>query len=229
MSLAILKDWAEDDRPREKLINSGPRGLSNAELLAIILGSGSRNETALALAQRVLQDSQSNWDRLGQQSIEQLQQFEGIGPVKAATITACLEIGRRKKGEPIKQQEIKSSTQAHQLVRSKFEDLSHEEFWVIYLDRGNHVITTWRASQGGVSGTVIDARMLLKKAIELMASGIILTHNHPSGRLVPSTSDKTLTKRVAKAARLVDVKVLDHLIIHGSQYMSFADEQLMPE
>lgn len=223
-----IKAWAEDDRPREKLILKGRQALSDAELIAILLSSGNRNETAVQLAQRILNNHKNSINELAKLQLSDLQKFKGIGEAKAITIAAALEIGRRRTDEVVEEkQKITSSTQAYQLLKAKLNDLPYEEFWVIFTNRRNAVIKTECISRGGISGTVVDVRLILKPAIELLASGIILAHNHPSGNLKPSREDILLTKKVKEAAKLLDIVLQDHIIIGDSNYLSLMDEGLI--
>ncbi len=223
-----IKAWAEDDRPREKLIAKGRQALSDAELLAILLTSGNKSETAVQLAQRILNENQNSINQLAKLQISDLKKFKGVGEVKAITITAALELGRRRIEDPAEEkQKIVSSKQAYDILKSKLSDLPYEEFWVIFMNRRNSVIKTECISRGGVSGTVVDIRLILKPAIENLASSIILSHNHPSGNLKPSHEDILLTKKVKEAAKLIDVSLQDHLIIGDGNYLSLADEGLM--
>lgn len=223
-----MKNWDSDNLPREKMIKYGIKALSDAELLAIVINSGSKNESALELAKRILQDNQNELDDVGKLSVERLKSYKGIGLKKATNILASLELGRRRlmtnRNKILK---ISCSNDAFEILRIDISDLSHEEFWVLYLDRSNKVIDKKKISQGGISGTVIDVRIILKQAIEKLASAIILSHNHPSGNVRPSQNDLDITKKTVEAARLVDIKVLDHLIICGSEYLSLADEGLI--
>ncbi|CAG5080029.1 RadC family protein [Parvicella tangerina] len=219
-----LRELAEDDRPREKMIQKGTQSLSDAELIAILIGSGNRQETAVQLSQRVLNNYNHNLISLSRSSIKELQQFKGIGEAKAITIAAAMELGRRRaaQSENVVQQ-ISSSKAAYEVLKAKLEDLPHEEFWVMLLSRSNKVIDIQMIGRGGISGTVADVRVILKLAIESLASGIILGHNHPSGNLSPSNADITLTHKVKESAKLMDVAVLDHLIVTDTSYYSFAD------
>jgi DNA repair protein RadC len=219
-----IKTLSLDDRPREKLVKSGRTYLSDAELLAIIIGSGNRTENSVQLAQRMLYESDGDINKLAKLSINDLKKYKGIGVVKAINISAAFELGRRRlktSGSPAKK--IQSSKDAYILLQDKLSDLSHEEAWMLLLNRANKVIQTVNLSKGGMVGTQIDIRLILKTVIEHKAVGIILAHNHPSGNLLPSESDITLTKSVQKAAALIDVSVLDHLIIGDNAYYSFAD------
>lgn len=223
-----IKAWAEDDRPREKLITKGRQALSDAELLAILLSSGNKNETAVQLAQRILNSNQNSINQLAKLQLNDLKKYKGVGEAKAVTIAAALEIGRRRTDETNEEKvKITSSKVAYDILKSKLSDLPHEEFWVLFLNRQNSVIKTECISRGGVSGTVVDVRLILKPAIEHLASGIILSHNHPSGNLKPSNEDIHLTKKVKEAAKLVDITLMDHLIIGEQSYFSFADEGII--
>jgi DNA repair protein RadC len=223
-----LKFLAEDDRPREKLINIGRQNLSDAELLAIILGSGSREETAVQLAQRILNTHHNNLSLLAKVSVNELKKFKGVGEAKAVNIAAAFELGRRRVDTEVESKpKIATSIDAFKLLNSKLSDLPHEEFWILLLNRAHSVIKMLCISKGGISGTVVDARLILKPAIEHLASSIILCHNHPSGQLKPSEQDISLTKKLKESARLMEISILDHLIIGDQKYLSFADEGLM--
>lgn len=219
-----LRDLAEDDRPREKMLQKGTQSLSDAELIAILIGSGNRQETAVQLSQRMLNNYQHNLISLSRTSIKDLQQFKGIGEAKAITIAAALELGRRRSAQSERVvQQISSSKAAYEIMKAKLEDLPHEEFWVMLLSRNNKVLDLQMIGRGGISGTVADVRVILKLALENLASGIILAHNHPSGNLSPSNADISLTHKVKESAKLMDIAVLDHLIITDTSYYSFAD------
>ncbi|MES2514363.1 MAG: DNA repair protein RadC [Bacteroidota bacterium] len=223
-----IKSWAEDDRPREKLVSKGRHALSDAELLAILLASGNRNETAVQLAQRILKENKNSINELAKLQLNDLKKFKGVGEAKAVTIAAALEIGRRRTDEDIEAKtKIVSPKQAFDLFRSKLSDLPHEEFWVIFLSRSNSVLKTECISKGGISGTVVDVRLILKPALECLASSVILAHNHPSGNLKPSQEDIHLTKKIKDAAKLMDIGLQDHLIIGDQTYYSFADEGIL--
>lgn len=223
-----IKDWAEDDRPREKLLSKGISSLSDAELLAIIIGSGNTSETAVELSKRILQSAQNNLNLLGKFSVPDLQKFKGIGEAKAISIVSALELGRRrKKAEVIEKPQIQSSNDVFELFQPLLADIPHEEFWVALLNRSNRIIDTIRVSQGGVSGTVTDIRLILKHAIEKLASSIILCHNHPSGNNKPSDNDIAITRKVKDAGNVMDIAVLDHIIICEKNYYSFADEGII--
>lgn len=223
-----IKSWAEDDRPREKLLAQGRSALSDAELIAIIIGSGSRDESAVDLSKRILHSIDNNLNELGKLTVNDLMKFKGIGEAKAITIAAALELGRRRKEqEPKKKIKIASSKDAFDIFFPLLEDVPHEEFWVLLLNHQNKVIDKVCVSRGGVSGTVADAKLIFKVAIEKLASSIVLCHNHPSGNLQPSHQDKELTKKLKQAGSTLDIAVLDHIIIGDTNYFSFADEGLL--
>lgn len=226
--LTAIKQWAEDDRPREKLTTKGPAALTDAELMAILIGSGSRNESAVDLCKRILASTQNNLSELAKLSIANLMKFKGIGDAKAITIVAALELGKRRRlAEAVKQEVVTSSQTAYNLLLPVFEDLKYEEFWVIYLNRANKVIKKEKVSTGGVAGTVVDTKIIFKLAVELLASSIILAHNHPSGNLKPSQQDVVLTRNIKQAAQLFDMNLFDHLIVTEQGYYSFADEGVL--
>ena len=223
-----IKRWAEEDRPREKLLLKGKSSLSEAELIAILIGSGNTEQTAVELSQHILSQCEHNLANLARLSVKDLQKFKGIGEAKAISIVAALELGRRRKeSEPSKKVKITSSDDAFQLLHGDMMDLNHEEFWLLLLKRNNEVIKKEMLSRGGVSGTVVDAKIIFKRALEETASGLILAHNHPSGNLKPSQEDINLTKRLKEAGRSLDISVLDHLIITDHTFFSFADEGLL--
>ncbi|RLD78716.1 MAG: hypothetical protein DRJ10_09895 [Bacteroidetes bacterium] len=220
-----IKDWALEDRPREKLIAKGLQSLSDAELIAILIGSGNREETAVELSKQILKSVDNNLNTLGKLSLNDLQKFKGIGEAKAITIVAALELGRRRKlSEIVERKTIRSSKDIFEFFHPILADLPHEEFWVVFLNQSNKIIDKYRVSQGGISGTVIDVRLIMKAAIEKLASGIILCHNHPSGNLKPSGSDIKITKKMRDAGEIMEIKVLDHIIVTDESYFSFADE-----
>lgn len=226
--LHTIKDWNEEDRPREKLLQRGETALTDAELLAILLGSGNREETAVGLAKRILHDVDDSLSALARKSIAEFQQYKGIGTAKAVTLMAALELGRRRRLAQANQQtKIRSSKDVFERMQPILSDLSHEEFWVLYLNNANVVLHSEKHTQGGLTGTLVDSRLVLKQALLLGAVAIILVHNHPSGTLVASQSDKILTKKMQNAAKTLDIKVLDHLIITEKAYFSFADENMM--
>ncbi len=223
-----IKEWAEDDRPREKMLTKGRQSLSDAELLAILIGSGSQEESAVSLCRRILQNYSNNITALSQSSIHDLMKFKGIGEAKAISILAALELGRRRQFAEAKEKiSVKGSQDAYLYLAPLLQDNPLEESWVIFLNRANKVIDTQRLSIGGVAATIIEPRWIFKHAIEKLASGIILSHNHPSGNLKPSQADLDITKKVKAGAALLDIQLLDHLIISDSGYFSFADEGLL--
>ncbi|WP_068596961.1 RadC family protein [Vaginella massiliensis] len=223
-----IKNWAEDDRPREKLALKGRSALSDAELLAIILGSGNREESAVELAKRILNNTQHNWNELAKFSIQDLCQFKGVGEAKAISIITALEIGRRRNAQAILERpKISSSQDAFQLLSPQIGDLAIEEFWIMFLNQGNRVLKLEQISRGGITQTAVDIRIIFKKALELMATAIILAHNHPSGNLIASEADKALTRKITEAAKYLDIQVLDHLIVGQKNYLSFADQGMM--
>jgi DNA repair protein RadC len=223
-----IKHWKEDDRPREKLINKGKMSLSDAELIAILIGSGSKSESAVELSKRILNASSNNLNALARMSVEQLMQFKGIGQAKAVTIVTALEIGlRRRLEEALEYPKISSSKAVFEIMQPLIGTLQHEEFWVLYLNNSNKVIHKFQLSKGGITGTLVDTRLVFKKAIELSSTAIILTHNHPSGTLIPSMADKKLTEKIKTAGNTLDIKILDHLIITEKAYFSFADDNIL--
>ena len=223
-----ITSWSLDDRPREKLLEKGNKALSDAELIAILIGSGSRNESAVDLAKRILASTNANLNQLARLSLNDLQEFKGIGEAKAVSIVAALELGRRRRLETaLEKPKITSSKNAFELMQPYIGDLNHEEFWVIYLNNSNKVLARQQLSKGGFTGTLVDTRLVLKKALEVSATGLILCHNHPSGKLTPSQSDKNLTKKIIEAGSVMDIKVLDHLIVTEKSYFSFADEGIL--
>lgn len=220
-----INQWAEDDRPREKLLLKGKNALSDSELLAILIGSGSRNESAVQLCQRILKSVDSNLTQLGKLSLSQLVQFKGIGEAKAISIMAALELGRRRRlEETTSLTQVTSSRIVFDLMQPLIGELPHEEFWVLYLNNSNKVIHKAQISKGGITGTVVDTRIIFKTAFEYYATSLILCHNHPSGKLMPSEADKQITKKIRVAGDVVEVKVLDHIIITEKGYYSFQDE-----
>ena len=222
-----IKQWAEDDKPREKLMLKGKQVLSDAELLAILIGSGSRNESAVDLSKRIL-SSVSNLKALGRLTLKQLTEFKGIGEAKGITILAAMELGRRRGSEEeVELKKITSSKSAFDIMHPIIGDLMHEEFWVLYLNNSNKVIYKSQLSKGGITGTVVDIRIVFKTAFEQNATSIILCHNHPSGTLVASDADKQITKKLKEAGKMLEINILDHLIIANSTYMSFADEGIL--
>lgn len=223
-----IKAWAEEDRPREKLLSKGRHNLSEAELMAIIISSGNERESALELARRILQSCGNRLNRLGKLTVNDLIRFHGIGHAKAVSIIAALELGRRRKeagGERGKR--ITGSSDVFKTMLPFMEDLTHEEFWMIALNRGNRIISSKRISQGGISGTVADPRIIFKFAIEQLASAVIFCHNHPSGNTKPSEADRELTKKLVISGDILEITVLDHVIVTDKGFFSFADEGLI--
>lgn len=223
-----IKNWSEDDQPREKLLYKGKQVLSDAELLAILIGSGSRNESAVDLCKRILQSNDNHLHQLQKQSVAQLMNFKGIGQAKAITIVAAMELANRIKRSEIKElKQISSSFDAFQLMQTLIGDLPHEEFWVLCLNNSNKVIYQFQLSKGGLTSTVVDIRMLFKTALEHLSTAILLIHNHPSGQLRPSQADKEITKKIAQAGEHLEIRLLDHIIITRESYYSFADNGLI--
>lgn len=223
-----IKNWSQDDQPREKLRDKGRASLSDAELVAILIGSGNRDESAVDLCKRILASVDNNLSELGKLSIRQLMEFKGIGEAKAISIAAALELGRRRRGEEaLEKKKITSSTSVFELMQPIIGDLPHEEFWIVYLNNSNKVLLKKQESKGGITGTLVDVRLVLKKALEVGATSLILAHNHPSGTLMPSNADKQLTLKLKNAAESIDIKVLDHLIVTEKAYFSFADDNLL--
>ena len=228
MKKISIKSWALDDRPREKLMLKGKTILSNAELIAILIGSGNRNESAVALSQKILLSIDNDLNALAKLSIEELMKFKGIGEAKAISIITALELGKRRQFETKEIiEQIKSSLNAATILQPLLGDLEHEEFWVLYLNNSNTVLAKTQISKGGFTATLVDIRLLFKKALKLSAVGIIVAHNHPSGKLKPSTSDIQLTNKIKEAGVTLDIKLLDHLIITEKAYFSFTDEGIL--
>jgi len=225
---STLKSWAEDDRPREKMLFKGERALSNAELIAILIGSGSAKETAVELSKRILMACENDLSKLGRMTILDLERFKGIGQAKAIIIKAALELGKRRQHTGTeKKKSVKSSKDAYQLIAPMLQDKRIEEFWIMLFNRRNVLIDMQLVSIGGVSSTVVDAKIVFKKALDHLASGIILVHNHPSGNKSPGQSDIVLTKKLNDAASYLDIDLLDHLILTDHDYFSFRDEGML--
>jgi DNA repair protein RadC len=223
-----LKEWAVEDRPREKMLSRGPRALSDAELIAILIGSGSAEETAVELSRRILHAVDNDLDDLGRRNSDFLTRFKGIGEAKAINILAAMELGRRRReitlpGKPA----ITGSHDAAALMTPLLGDLDHEEFWILLLNRSNRVLDKYMVSKGGITGTVIDVRTIMKCAVEKSATSMILCHNHPSGNLSPSDADLQITRKIKDAGQLMEIQVLDHLIITQKSHFSFADNGLL--
>ena len=223
-----IKFLAEDDRPREKFLLKGRNSLSDSELLAIIMGSGSREETAVELARKILASVNNNWHQLSLLTIKDLTKFKGVGEVKAISIATALEIGRRRASQEIPEKpQISSSNDAYQILKLHLADLRTEEFWAIFLNQSNKVIHIAQLTQGGINQSIVDIRIVFKTALDHFATGIIISHNHPSGNLKPSAEDIQITKKIKDAGNLMSVQLLDHLIITQNSYLSFADEGLL--
>ena len=223
-----IKYLAEDDRPREKFLLKGKNAVSDAELLAIIMGSGNRDETAVELARRILGSVGNNFHNLSKLSIQDLMKFKGVGEAKAISIATALEIGRRRASQEVPdRKEIKSSSDAFEILKPHLSDLNTEEFWCIFLNQKNGVIQTKPLTSGGINMSIVDVRVLFKNALDLFATGIIVAHNHPSGNLKPSAEDLKITKQIRESGDILNIKLMDHLIITQSSYYSFADEGIL--
>ena len=223
-----IKDWAEDDQPREKLLYKGPAALSNAELIAILIGSGNTEESAVALSKRIMNEVNDNLAELSRLTISDLQRYKGIGEAKAITIAAALELGRRRSTSILNEKpQLKDSKTAFILLQKELGDLNYENFCILLLNRANKVLRAVKISDGGITGTVVDPRKVFKIALDNNATSIILGHNHPSGQLSPSDADIKLTRKLKEAGEMLDLPVLDHLIIGDGNYYSFADEGIM--
>jgi DNA repair protein RadC len=223
-----IRSWNEDDRPREKLSQKGPSSLSDAELLAILIGSGTRQYSALDLARMVLHRANNNLVELSKIPSYQLREIRGIGEARSVIITAALELGRRRQGaDAVARPMIKSSNDLYRQMDYRISHLSHEEFWVASINQSNRLIGCRKISSGGITSTIADVRIMLRYALEMNATSIALFHNHPSGNLKPSDADLRLTKNIVQAATWMDIRVLDHIIIGDSGYFSFADQQLL--
>ena len=223
-----IKAWAVEDRPREKLISRGLSALTDAELIAILISSGNSRESAVELSRRIMDSIHHNLNELGKLNCDELKKFRGIGQAKAITLIAAMELGRRRnQSEALDNGQIKGSRDAADYLRPEIGDLAYEEFWVLFLNRQNKVIDKRKLSQGGMTGTVIDVRLVLKLALEKHATSMIFCHNHPSGNLDPSEADKKITKQLKEAAAVMEIPVIDHLIVTQAGYFSFADEGLL--
>lgn len=223
-----IRNWAEDDRPREKLLLKGKSALSDAELIAILIGSGNRHESAVALSKRILMSVGSNLIELSKLSVADLEKFNGVGIAKALSIIAALELGRRRReSEVMERKSIHSSRDVFELMQSALIDNIYEEFWIVLLNRANKVTGKYSISEGGIAGTVADPRKIYKLALENNATGIVLCHNHPSGNVRPSDADIKLTRKLKDAGLLLDIQIIDHVIIGDEKYFSFADEGIL--
>jgi len=223
-----IKSWAEEDRPREKLLLKGRHVLTDAELIAILIGSGSKKESAVELSKRILSEFGNNLNEIAKLSVQDLMKFKGIGEAKAISIVAAMELGRRRKEtETLKREKVITSKDIFEIFRPQFMDLPHEEFHILLLNRSNHLIRKENVSKGGISGTVVDPKIIFKIALTHQASSIVLCHNHPSGNLKPSAEDISLTKKIKEAGAFLEIPILDHVIISDMGYFSFADEGMM--
>lgn len=223
-----IKEWAKNDRPREKLLNIGAKDLTDSELLAILIQNGSKGKTAVDLGKEVLKLGKDNLAELGKLTVKDLMKVKGIGEAKAITIAAALELGRRRQSAPLLDKPVaKDSEFTAQYIQARLKDLKHEVFGVLFLNRANKITRFEIISEGGITGTIADPRIILKKALDENAVGLIICHNHPSGNLHPSQADKDLTRKIKDAAQLLDIKLLDHIIISESGYFSFSDEGLL--
>lgn len=223
-----IKAWAEEDRPREKLNSLGRRSLTDAELIAILIGSGSRTESAVELSKRILHHYENDLNKLGKASVSELSRFKGIGEAKAISIIAALEVGRRRNETEVKVLDsVTGSKDAYNVLRKTFMDLNHEEFWILLLNQAGKVIAKELISKGGLTGTVADPKIIFNIALQHSAVSIVMAHNHPSGNLKPSQLDIDLTKKIANAGKLLDINVLDHIIVTNDGFYSFADERVL--
>jgi DNA repair protein RadC len=223
-----IKNWNLDDRPREKLLHKGTASLSNAEIMAILIGSGNKDESAVALSRRILASVENDLGALGKLSINDLLKFKGIGQAKAVSILAAAELGRRRRlQDATKSLKITSARDVFEVMQPLIGELGHEEFWILYLTNANKIIEKFQVSKGGITGTLVDIRLVLKQAIQLGATAMIVSHNHPSGNLKPSTADKQLTLKLKESCAQLDISLLDHLIITEKDYFSFADNSLL--
>lgn len=223
-----IKNWSLNDRPREKLLAQGSTALSNAELIAILIGSGTRSMSAVELSRLILNESDNSLDKLGKVSIKNLMKFNGIGEAKAITIAAAMELGRRRSTEmPLELPQITSSKDAFRILKPILGELPHEEFWILYLNNSNKVVAKHQISKGGFTGTYVDTRIVCKLALEENAVAMILAHNHPSGKLKPSQPDQQLTQKLKIAAQTLDIQILDHLIVTQQSFYSFADNGIL--
>jgi DNA repair protein RadC len=226
---ASIKEWDDADRPREKLLAKGKQALSHAELIAILLGSGNRNESAVDLAKRILKSVENSLPELSKMSIAELMKFKGIGEAKAISIVAAMELGKRRLGaDAFERKKIASSRDVFEIFQAELADSQYEEFWILLLNRANKIMKKVKISDGGVSGTVADPKRIFRAAIDNMASSIILCHNHPSGNIQASNADRDLTRKVVNGAKYFDISVLDHIIIGDGNFYSFADDGRMP-
>lgn len=223
---SVIREWPIDDRPREKMIHNGAETLSNAELVAILLGTGTRKESAVDLAKRILQAAENNLNELGKFSISTLcKQFNGVGPAKAVILAAALEIGKRRRtSEVVKRIQIRNSKDIYELFHARLTDLKHEECWIMLMNNQHRILDTIRISHGGVSETTVDPKIVLKHALDKLASSLVLCHNHPSGNPNPSSCDDKITQKIKTACQNLDIQLTDHIVFSESGYYSYADE-----
>jgi DNA repair protein RadC len=223
-----INKWAEEDRPREKMLMKGAEALSDAELFAILIGSGNKGESAVELMRRMLDSCDNDLNNLARWEIHDFSRFKGMGPAKSLTLMAALEIGRRRAATPVRERKaVRCSKDIYDIFRTKLMDLPYEEFWVLLLNQSNKVIDTVRISSGGIAGTYVDVRLVLREALLRHATQIAVVHNHPSGNNQPSSEDRSLTQRISKASETMNIRLLDHVIICESCYYSFADEGMI--
>lgn len=226
--MKTIKSWAEEDRPREKMLSKGKEALSNGELVAILIGSGNNEESAVDLSRRILHDSNDNLVELSKLTINDLMKYKGIGEAKAVTIAAALELGRRRRfSEAIEKPIIRNSKIAFECFYPRLSDLNHEQFWIMLLNSANKVIKLEKIGVGGLAGTTADPKKIFRCALENNAVSIMLCHNHPSGNVIPSDADKKITENLIKAGRFLEIKILDHIIVGNDNYFSFADEGIL--
>ncbi|WP_104385785.1 DNA repair protein RadC [Sphingobacterium sp. HMA12] len=224
----VIREWSEADRPREKLLNQGRRALSDAELLAILIGSGSMDESAVGLCRRILADANNSLDTLSKMEVNELSRYKGIGEAKAISIIAALELARRKKESPAEERKIlNSSKRVYDFMKPILQDLPHEEFWTLYLNTGCKLLDQQLIGRGGNDFTPVDVRIILRNALAIKAHAIVLVHNHPSGTLQPSNADRILTQKIVEASKIMDIRVNDHLIFTDNGYYSFRDEDII--
>jgi DNA repair protein RadC len=223
-----IKHWAVEDRPRERFLAKGIQSLSDTELIALLIGTGTKEITAVELARQIMRNADNNLNHLGKFNVDDLLKFKGVGEAKAISIIAALELGRRRKlSDTPDRHKILSSKDVFEEFFPVISDLAHEEFWIMLLNRSNRIIDKYRISQGGTAGTVIDIKIIIKRAVEKLASSIVLCHNHPSGNLTPSKADINITRKLKEAAELMDIKMLDHIIVADNTYFSFTDEGVL--
>lgn len=228
MSKLVIREWAESDRPREKLLDQGRRALTDAELLAILIGSGSRDETAVELCRRILSDHKNSLHNLSKADVGELCKYKGVGEAKAISIVAALELGRRRREEHIREKPVlNSSKRVYEYFRYRLQDLTHEEFWVLYLNTACRVLDSQLIGRGGNDFTPVDIRTILRFALQNKAHSLVLIHNHPSGTRSPSQADRQLTDKIFEAAKLMDIHLNDHLIFTDDSYFSFRDDGLL--